>query len=59
MARVVFILLAGIVIGYLYGWRDAQAHDEPAYTRVISGIGGETRNRVRTDVDAKMNELQR
>lgn len=59
MARVALILLAGIAIGYLYGWRDAQVHEEPAFTRVISGIGGSTRDRVRTDVDAKMNELQR
>lgn len=59
MARVLLILLAGVAIGYLYGWRDAQAHDEPAYTRVISGIGGSTRDHVRTDVDAKMNELER
>lgn len=59
MARVLLLLLVGISIGYLYGWRDAQVHDEPAYTRALGGLGGATRDRVRTDVDAQMNELQR
>jgi len=59
MTRVLVLLLVGLAIGYLAGWRDAQTHDEPAYTRALAGVGGSTRDRVRTDVDAQMNELQR
>lgn len=60
MVRVLLILLVGLVIGYLYGWRDAQIHDEPAYARVLSGVGGAAREHVREgrDIDARMNALE-
>lgn len=59
MTRVILLLIVGLVIGYLAGWRDAQANDEPAYSRAIGSIGGATRDHVRSDVDARMDELQR
>lgn len=59
MSRIIFLLLVGMGIGYLYGWRDAQTNDEPAYARALSQVGGSTRGLVKSDVDAKMDAVER
>ncbi len=59
MGRIFFLILVGVCIGYLYGWRDAQANDDPAYTRALAKVGGSTRGLVQSDVDAQMNAVER
>jgi len=56
--RTLFLLAVGLAAGYVYGFRDAQTHDEPLQRRVaerlVNRAGGASRDRVRSDVDAQM-----
>ena len=61
--RTFFLLAAGLAVGYWYGFRDAQTHDEPLQRRVaermVQKTGGASRTRVNADIDAKMARLER
>jgi hypothetical protein len=61
--RTFFVLAAGLFVGYLYGFRDAQTHDQPLQRRVAGQIaqkaGGASRSRVQSDVDAEMRRVER
>ncbi len=53
MFKLLFILAIGVAIGYGYGWKDAQQHDKNVAERLVEHIGGETRERLGNDVDAR------
>jgi hypothetical protein len=55
----VLLLLAGLVIGYFVGFKDARTHDETIVARVVARVGGDHRANVITDVDKKMSEAER
>ncbi|CAA9353916.1 MAG: hypothetical protein AVDCRST_MAG11-3702 [uncultured Gemmatimonadaceae bacterium] len=61
--RTFFLLAASLSVGYWYGFRDAQTHDEPLQRRVaeqmVQKAGGSSRTRVNADIDAKMARLER
>lgn len=61
--RTIFVLAAGVAVGYWYGFRDAQTHDQPWQRRVagelVQKAGGSSRQRVQTDVDAQMRRVER
>jgi hypothetical protein len=61
--RTIFLLAAGLATGYLYGFRDAQTHDQPLQRRVtgqlVQKAGGASRERVKSDVDAQMRRAER
>ena len=59
MFKRLLILAAGIVIGYFYGWDDAQVNDQQIAERVIDQIGGKTRDAMRNDVDTKFRALEK
>ncbi len=54
MFKLLFILAIGIVIGYGYGWKDAQQNEKAIYERIVDQIGGSNRDLVRNDIDAKL-----
>jgi predicted negative regulator of RcsB-dependent stress response len=51
MLKLLLILAVGVVIGYQYGWDDAQVNDKPVAERLLEQVGGKTRNAMRNDVD--------
>lgn len=57
--RYIIIFAIGIFAGYSYGFRDARQNDKPIVTRIVEHIGGATRDHMKTDVDSRMNELER
>ena len=61
--KVIFLLAIGIVVGYLYGFNDAQIYKQPVQRRVAEQIfnraGGASRERVSGDIDARMQRAER
>jgi hypothetical protein len=55
----VLLILAGLVIGYFAGFKDAQSHDETIIARLVDRVGGDHRANVITDVDKQMTEAER
>lgn len=58
MFKFLFILAIGIVLGYGYGWSDALTHDKAIHERIVERIGGDNRERVSADIDAKMDAAE-
>lgn len=54
MFRLLFIVFIGITIGYFMGFNDAQKHDKNVVYRVVSGVGGNSRDRLSNDIDARL-----
>jgi hypothetical protein len=59
MAKTIFLLLVGFAAGYSYGFKDAKVHDEDVVTRTVERVGGATRERYKSDVDERMEQLER
>jgi len=57
--KVLLVLAVGLALGYSWGWRDAQLHDEDVVTRLVHQAGGKTRASVRSDADHTMDSLER
>jgi hypothetical protein len=53
MYKTLFILAIGVVVGYSYGWTDAQENVKHVADRLIDRIVGETRSQMGNDVDAR------
>ena len=54
MLKFAFVLVAGIAIGYFYGFDDAKKNDENVVTRVVERVGGSNRGKYNSDIDKKM-----
>ena len=59
MLRILLILAIGVVLGYGYGFRDAQTHEKMVATRVMERLGGDARDYSSNDIDGQMNRLER
>lgn len=59
MFKFLLILALGVVIGYHYGWRDAQEHEKPIPERMLDQVGGKTRAQMGNDVDAKLGAAEK
>ncbi len=59
MAKILLLLLIGFAAGYSYGFKDAKAHDEDVVTRTVERVGGATRDRYKSDVDQRMEQLEK
>ena len=59
MVRLLIVLIVGLAIGYTVGWKDAKTNDRHIAARVLDRAGGATRDKVRSDVDKKMEDLER
>lgn len=57
--KIALILAIGIAAGYHIGWKDAKKHKQTIVERTIERVGGKTRDQYRTDVDARMESLER
>ncbi len=57
--RYLIILIIGLAAGYMYGFNDAQDHDKPIVTRMVDQIGGRTRDKVKTDADRQIEQVER
>lgn len=59
MMKIVVVLLLGLVIGYSYGFKDGKVHDRNIAVRMLDRAGGSTRDKVRSDVDKKLEDLEK
>ncbi|MGQ0712457.1 MAG: hypothetical protein ACT4PJ_01865 [Gemmatimonadaceae bacterium] len=59
MKRLVALFIAGIIVGYFYGFADAKTHRDNVVRRVVATVGGSNRDRVSGDVDARMEALEK
>ena len=59
MLRMLIVLVVGLVIGYSFGFKDAKIHKNNIAVRMLDRAGGSTRDKVGSDVDKKMEQLER
>ncbi len=59
MFKLILVLALGVVIGYHYGWSDAQVNDKPIAERMLDQVGGKTRAAMGNDVDKKFGQLDK
>ncbi|MGH7662862.1 MAG: hypothetical protein ACRENI_00970 [Gemmatimonadaceae bacterium] len=59
MLKYVLVLVAGIVIGYFYGFSDARTHEHNVIERTVERVGGSNRDKYRNDIDARMESAGR
>jgi hypothetical protein len=59
MRKGILIILFGISVGYWLGFKDARNHDQNVVTRVVQRVGGDNRQHFQTDVDSRMERLER
>ncbi len=57
MRKTALLLVAGLVMGYLAGFSDAQDHTENIGARIIHRVGGDNRERVSGDIDKQMEQV--
>lgn len=59
MKKLVVLFIAGITIGYFYGFQDAKSHRDNVVRRVVGTVGGSNRDKLSNDMDAKMERAER
>ena len=59
MFKYILILVAGIAIGYAYGFDDARTHEDHIVKRTIERVGGSNRGKYNNDVDKQMDNLEK
>ncbi len=59
MKKLVVLFIAGIVVGYFYGFADAKSHRDNVVRRVVATVGGSNRSKLSNDVDAKVEAAER
>jgi hypothetical protein len=59
VVKTILILALGIIVGYKVGFDDAKRHDTTIVARALERVGGETRDKYRTDVDRQMDQVER
>jgi hypothetical protein len=59
MRKGILIIIIGVSVGYWLGYKDARNHDESVVTRVVQRVGGDSRQYFKTDVDGRMERLER
>lgn len=58
MAKLLLVLLLGLVLGYAYGFRDAKTHERNIAARMIDRAGGSNRDNFNNDMDRRTRDLQ-
>lgn len=59
MKKLVLLFIAGVVVGYFYGFSDAKSHRDNVVRRVVATVGGSNRSKLSNDVDAKVEAAER
>lgn len=58
MRKVLVLLAIGVLVGYWWGWTDAQVNQEDVVTRMVNRAGGKTRSSVKANADQTMDSLE-
>ena len=56
--KLILILIVGIVIGYAYGFKDAQTHRDHIVARMVGGVGGASREKVKGNIDKQVESAE-
>jgi hypothetical protein len=59
MKKALLLIALGIAAGYWIGFNDAQEHSRNIVARLVARAGGGNRDRVRNDIDATMERVER
>jgi hypothetical protein len=59
MYKFLFALVLGLAAGYFVGFKDARAHRDHVVTRLVARVGGDTRDRVKTDFEKTEQDAER
>ena len=59
MYKFLFALVIGLAAGYFVGFKDARKHQENVVARMVARVGGDTRERVKTDFEKTEREAER
>ena len=59
MYKFLFALVIGLAAGYFVGFKDARRNQENIVARVVARVGGDTRDRVKTDFEKTEREAER
>jgi hypothetical protein len=59
MYKFLFALVIGLAAGYFAGFKDARRNQENIVARVVARVGGDTRDRVKTDFEKTEREAER
>jgi hypothetical protein len=59
MYKFLFALVIGLAAGYFLGFKDAQDNREHVVARMVARVGGDTRERVKTDFEKTEQEAER
>ena len=59
MYKFLFALAIGIAAGYFMGFKDARRHQDNVVARMVARVGGDTRERVKTDFEKTAREAER
>lgn len=57
--KYIVLLLVGMTIGYLYGFKDAKTNEKTVFARTIEKVGGSNRGKYKTDTDKQMQDVER
>lgn len=57
MFKFLLILAVGVLIGYFYGWNDAQVNDRSIAERMLDQLDHRTRAAMATNVDGRPGAL--
>jgi len=60
MKKALVLLAVGVMLGYWFGFQDAQTHSDNIVVRIVNGTGGANRANFRgTNVDKQLDSLSR
>lgn len=59
MYKFLFALVIGLAAGYFLGFKDARRNQENIVARMVARVGGDTRDRVKTDFEKTEREAER
>ena len=59
MYKFLFALVLGLAAGYFVGFKDARQHRDHVVARMVARVGGDTRERVKTDFEKTERDAER
>ncbi len=59
MVKYLILLAIGVAVGYGLGFQDAKQNDQNVVARLVGAVGGANRDKVRADVDAQMDRVEK
>ena len=59
MYKFLFALVLGLAAGYFLGFKDARRNQDHVVARMVARVGGDTRDRVKTDFEKTERDAER